>query len=333
MPLSGGPPGRQQHDLALLHMKLVITGATGFLGRHFVGRLARETDCRIFAVARSLSSIQEIENEGIHWIKGDLCSLPFCRELVSEKDAILHLAHSSHPLTSESDLAGDVVASVLPSTTLLQAILEVGTKPHIVFASSGGAVYGEALSTKPFSEEDPCLPMSGYGIQKLMIEHYLRMLASRNHLTACVLRITNAYGNLLPIHRRQGLIGVAMARMLRREPVPVFGSLTNVRDYVHLDDIFECLKSALFRRKEFEVFNVGAGKGASVSEIFALLERVTGLKPNLVHVATVEGSGLVKHCVVDSAKAARELGWRPEIDLEQGITKMYNDYKRLRHIE
>ena len=100
-------------------MKLVITGATGFLGRHFLARLAKETDLEIFCVARGLLSVQEGEHPGIQWLKGDLCSLPFCRELVSGKDVILHLAHSSYPLTSELDLAGDIVSSVLPTFTLL----------------------------------------------------------------------------------------------------------------------------------------------------------------------------------------------------------------------
>ena len=312
-------------------MKLVITGATGFLGRHFLARLVKATDLQIFCVARSLSSIQEEDHPGVQWLKGDLCSLPFCRELVTEKDVILHLAHSSHPLTSELDLAGDIVSNVLPSTTLLQAVLEVGSGPHIVFASSGGATYGEGVSGRPFTEEDQCVPVSGYGIQKLMIEHYIRILARRGFLTASVLRITNAYGTLLPVNRRQGLIGVAMERMLKGRPIPVFGSLGNVRDYIHLDDILECVHITLFRRNEFEIFNVGAGKGTSVSEVFALLERVTGLKALVEPVTTFGGPGLVKCCMVSLEKAERELNWRPKIDLEAGIAKMYNDYKGQRH--
>ncbi|HMK35771.1 MAG TPA: NAD-dependent epimerase/dehydratase family protein [Desulfomonilaceae bacterium] len=308
-------------------MKLAITGATGFLGRHFLAHLARDLDVQIFCVTRNLSSIQEMAYGDIHWLKGDLCSIPFCREVVAGMDVILHLAHSSHPLTSELDLAGDIVSSVLPSTTLLQAVVEAANRPHIVFASSGGAIYGESLPGRPFTEDAPCLPMSGYGIQKLMIEHYVRMLASRGYLTASVLRITNAYGTLLPINRRQGLIGVAMARMLRNLPIPVYGSMSNVRDYIHLDDIFTCLKIALFRRNEFEIFNVGAGKGTSVSEVFALLEQVTGLHPIIEHDPRAGSGGLVKCCVVSPEKAAKELNWRPGIDLRRGIAKMFQEFR------
>ena len=133
--------------------------------------------------------------------------MPFCRELVTGKDVILHLAHSSHPLTSELDLAGDIVSNVLPSTTLLQAVLEVGNKPHIVFARAAGATAtGEGVSGRPFTEEDQCVPVSGYGIQKLDDRALHQNLGTPRIPDRERLRITNAYGTLLPVNRRQGLI-------------------------------------------------------------------------------------------------------------------------------
>jgi UDP-glucose 4-epimerase len=307
-------------------MKLVITGASGFLGRYIVARLLDEPGMEIWCSSRSRATVQELQHLNVHWLMGDLSSPSFCRELVSGKDAILHLAHSGHPLNSEQSWPADILANAYTASVLLQAIRDVGNRPHVVFSSSGGAVYGDSLGWRPLREDDPCYPGCVYGVQKLMTEHHLRLLSSRGQLTACILRIANAYGRLLPTYRRQGLIGVAMARVIQGEPVPIFGSMANVRDYIHIDDVYKVIQKALYRRNEFEVFNVGTGKGVTVSKVVALIEHVTRLKAILHRETSVDDSGLAKFCILCPDKAAAELDWRARIELEQGVKMMYESW-------
>jgi UDP-glucose 4-epimerase len=309
-------------------MNVVITGATGFLGRSVLKALCREPGLNIRAVARRSGVIPDFYSDRIQWLTGDLASLAFCREVVVDTDVIIHFAQSNFPLSSQSDLAVDIMSSVLPSINLLQGIVEVGSRPHLMFASSGGAIYGASDSDGHFIEDDPCLPQSAYGIQKLMIEHHIRLLSSRDQLTSSILRITNAYGVLLPIHRKQGLIGVAMARLLAHKPITIFGSPANVRDYVHLDDVFDAIRRCLSRRESHEVFNIGSGKGMSVAEVLAILERVTGLAPIIESGHEANCSGLVSRCVVNPEKAERVLNWRATIDLEEGIRMMYEEWRQ-----
>ena len=307
-------------------MKVVITGAAGFLGSYFARAFRDEPDVSLWAVDRAGGVRKDLYGDDVRWLPGDLCSMSFCREVVSDADVILHLAQSNFPLDSAKDFAGDIMSSMLPSANLLQAMVEVGNKPHLIFASSGGAIYGDSNSEKLFSEDELCMPRSAYGIQKLMMEHYIRLLAERNLITGCILRITNAYGTILPEHRRQGLIGVAMARLMARKPITIFGSLANVRDYVHLQDVFEAIRRCLRRREQYEVFNIGTGIGTSVAEVLATLEQVTGITPVIDSGASEDASGLVGRCVVNPEKAFEVLSWRATIDLEQGIRRMYEEW-------
>ena len=132
-----------------------------------------------------------------------------------------------------------------PTLTLIEALRATGNRAHVVFASSGGAVYGDAANRRPFREDDACRPQTSYGIQKLTAEHYLRMASEHGWLTATTLRVANPYGVLLPPERRQGFIGTAVAQIRAGDPVRVFGNPANVRDYVHIADVCRAFELAL----------------------------------------------------------------------------------------
>ena len=248
-------------------MKICVLGATGFMGSCLTKYFSCVEGIDLCAVSRTFRSSPLSHVGRMQWIRGDLISLDLCREIVSHNDVIIHLAHSSHPLVSDKDLPGDLMTNLLPSMNLLQAIRESHKTPHLIFASSAGAVYGDSCFGKTWNETDPCCPMSNYGIQKLMVEHYLRLWSERGYITSTVLRIANAYGILLPPERRQGLIGIAMKRILGGMPVRIFGKLDNIRDYIHINDVLEAVMLCIERREPFEVFNIGSGQGYSVSEV------------------------------------------------------------------
>jgi UDP-glucose 4-epimerase len=171
---------------------------------------------------------------------------------------------------------------------------------------------------------DECRPLSPYGIQKLAMEHYLRTASEQGWLRTTVLRISNAYGELLAAERRQGLIGVAMARVLAGQAVRVFGSLETVRDFVHVEDVARAFGVAAQSGSDgFRVFNIGAGQGHSVAEVLELIGRVTGREVR-TEVSDFGKAviGLVPKVVLANEKAREELGWVPEIGLEEGIRGM-----------
>jgi UDP-glucose 4-epimerase len=255
-----------------------------------------------------------------HWVQGDLGSAADCRQFVRSAKVIVHLAHSTTPLTSDRNLPADIQLNLVPTLNLLQAIRDAGTVPFVVFASSGGAVYGAVQPGKPVSESSVCRPASSYGIVKLAVEQYLRVAAEQGWLRAVALRIGNPYGVLLPTERTQGFIGVALNRIVHGQPVRVFGNPNNVRDYIHLQDVASCVLRVLSLPSKFAVYNVGGGQGRSVLDILRLLGEMTGLP---VQSETEQPSdaawALPSWIVLDIRKARLELDWSPKVDFDEGL--------------
>jgi UDP-glucose 4-epimerase len=302
-------------------MRVAVTGGSGFLGSFLTAYLAeRGHDVR--ALARTLPPRETVGRPGVTWLQGDLASPRDAAALVADADAIVHLAWTNTPLTSNAHLPSDASANLLPTLTLLEAVRAQEAPPHIVFASSGGAVYGPARERRPLREHDPCQPESSYGIQKLMGEHFLRMAAEHRWLTATALRIGNPYGVLLPPERLQGFIGTAVAQLLAGDAIRVFGSRSNVRDYVHIIDMCRAVELSLTARQPFDILNIGSGTAHSVDDVLGLFEALAGRPLDVRTEASVAADDLPKWVVLDVSKAREQLGWVPEISLGEGLARL-----------
>lgn len=259
---------------------------------------------------------------GISWLQGDLGSPTDAAALVQGTDATIHLAWANTPLTSNAHLPSDVSANLLPTLSLLEALRAEASRPHIVFASSGGAVYGLAAVERPFRENHDCRPSSSYGIQKLTVEQYLRMASEHAWLTATALRIGNPYGVPLPPERLQGFIGTAVAQLHAGSAIRVFGSPSNVRDYVHVDDVCRAFELSLTPHQPFDTINVGSGSGSSVEDILRLIEELHGTPVALHAERSAAADELPSWVVLDIERARLELGWSPQISLRDGIGRL-----------
>ena len=302
-------------------MRIVISGATGMLGRALLAKLSRYPQCEITALARQ-TNILEISSGNIRWLRGDLQSPKVCRELTLGADVIFHLAHSSVPLTESPDWVASTALSVQASLNLFKAAAEGGSCPKIIFASSGGAVYGGTDLDKLSKETDACNPSSIYGVEKLTIEHHLRLMSERGVIRGLVFRIANAYGELLPASRKQGLIGTAINQALRGESVRIIGSTDNVRDYIHADDICAAFLKGIDYETKYAVFNIGTGVGYSVDDVLKKIESLLGKPLSITQEALLTASVLPAFAVLNVSKARDMLGWSAKIDLHDGIKIM-----------
>jgi UDP-glucose 4-epimerase len=303
---------------------IAITGASGFLGSALLPHLHQAGGGYSFrALTRTLHAEQASPPSGVSWMQGDLVSPRACAELVEDADVVIHLAHVNTPLTSDAHLPSDAAANLVPMLNLLQAIRSAKRRPHVVLASSGGALYRGADERQPLSESAPTLPVTSYGVQKLAQEHYLRIGAEQGWLTATVLRIGNPYGILLPPERRQGFIGVALNSLREGRPIRIFGNEENVRDYIHLDDMCRMFELVLEPKDGFDVVNVGSGKGHSVREIVDLIERIADQPVPVERVPSDDAAERLPGWVVlKIEKAGRVFGWRPTIAFEDGVRRL-----------
>ncbi len=293
-----------------------IAGSSGFIGSYLSRYLASKDIGSLRLLARN--SAHRPSHAGAEVLHGDLLSRADCERFADGLQSIYYLAHNNSPVNSDSDLPGDALANLVPLLNLIQTIQQLGTKPHIVYFSSGGAVYAPKNDRTPFQEGDRCGPLSSYGIQKLAAEEYLRLASHKGFLTATVLRVGNAYGGLLSQFRLQGLIGVAINCVLLGQPVRLFGNPNNVRDYIHLQDICEIAARAIVPRQPFTVVNVGSGVGYTVLDVLGLIEERLG-RPVITQGDQNLGDWLTDWVVLDNTKAREEFGWSPTVDLRAGI--------------
>ena len=305
----GGPRGS---------VNVGVTGASGFLGSLLVEHIASRGH-EVRALTRALPASPATARGGVGWVQGDLGSPADAGAFAEGLDTIIHLAWTGTPLTSNGDLPGDPRVNMLPTLALLDAVRASGRRPHVVFASSGGALYGPPRSRRAFRESDECDPRSGYGIEKLAIERYLRMAATYGWLTATALRMGNPYGVLLPPQRMQGFIGTAVSQLRAGDPVRVFGNLANVRDFVHVSDVCRAFELALTPREPFDVLNIGSGAGHSVQEVLALIEQLEGRPVAVQAESPAAAEALPSWVVLDVERARVRLGWSPATPLRDGL--------------
>jgi len=307
-------------------MNVGITGATGFIGSYLLEHFSEKAGISIRALARTLSVHSHGHDGRVKWIAGDLNSPALCADFVEGLDSIIHLAHTNTPLTSNRDLPGDARANLIPSLNLIEAIKNAGGGTHLIYASSGGAIYGctGKADRHPLRETDPCSPVTSYGIQKLAFESYLRMAASEGWITATALRIGNPYGVLLPPERLQGFIGIAMHRVMQEKPVRIIGNPANIRDYIHLSDLAGFFERVLRAKSSFQIYNVGSGEGRSVNQLLEAMTEIVGRPLDCEVLDYAESDKhLVPWIVLSIEKAAQELGWKPEVTLADGLRQMY----------
>lgn len=300
--------------------RCLVLGGAGFMGSRLVELLVRDAlPVRVFdlpgAAARRLAAVRS----KVELVEGDFQKAREVAAAVEGCETVFHLIGTTVPSTANRDPAYDAETNLLATLRLLEACVRAQVK-QVIFSSSGGTVYGEARRL-PIPETHPTEPRSAYGISKLAIEKYLALFHRLHGLDYAVLRIANAYGPRLPVAGEQGVVGAFLKRLKHGEPIVIWGDGSVVRDYVYVEDVARAFRAALGQRSPHRVFNVGTGRGTSLRELVALLERVTG------RTAAVQGrdssAADVPANVLDAALARQHLGWTPEVSLEDGLTRTW----------
>lgn len=299
-------------------MRCVILGGAGFLGRH-VGRAMAAEGYEVWSVDAAAAA----PPGSAPWLAGevqaDCFDLPFWWERCGgDAEVIVHLASSTVPATANEDPARDAQTNLVGSLRLLQALRARAARPRVLFASSGGAVYGRPQSV-PLAEDHPTVPMGAYGVTKLAIEQHLRIEEAQHGLPYRVLRLSNPYGEWQRPHGVQGVIAVFAHRALRGDSVDVWGDGSVVRDFVYAADVGRAFAAAARHGGESRVFNVGGGQGHSVNQIIETLERLLAHGVERRVFAARPFDPPVN--VLDIQRAQAELGWRPTVAFEEGVAR------------
>lgn len=237
---------------------------------------------------------------------------------------VIDLVYGSVPKTSFEDPFADIQNN-LPATV---AVMEELARSHVerfIYVSSGGTVYGEA-SSLPISEEQPTRPISPYGVSKLASERYADLYRVCRDVPSIIVRPGNAYGERQAGNVGQGFIATAMWRCIRQQPVTIFGERGTTRDYIHVDDIANALLALLDKGTVGDTYNIGTGIGTDNQQIIDLVASVaehSGIARPLVEINPSRPFD-VKANVLDARKLELVTGWKPRIDLPEGIRRCWD---------
>jgi UDP-glucose 4-epimerase len=293
---------------------VLVTGGAGFIGSHLVDAyLAR--GWRVSVIDDLSTGVRENLNPAAEFHEADLAD-PSSMEVVERirPDAISHHAAQIDVRKSVSDPAFDAMSNIVASIRLLQKAHELGVE-RVLFASSGGALYGEPV-VAPQPESHPAMPLSPYGCAKLSVEHYLHYFREVHGLQSVALRYANVYGPRQNAHGEAGVVAIFANRLLAGEPVTINGSGEQRRDFVFVGDVVRANMAATEGALS-GAYNVGTGVETSVNEIYVLMTSILGIDRAPNRAPAKAGEQL--RSVIDATKLRDATGMADFVTLREGM--------------
>lgn len=312
-------------------MRVLVTGAAGFIGSHLVDRLLAEGE-EVLGIddlsSGSLANLAAARNSStgkFTFSRIDIRSdavIDFIKR--NKPEVIFHLAAQVDVRKSVADPIHDAMVNIIGTLNVLHAASEAGTR-KVVFTSSGGCVYGEPGQDRlPVTEDQFFLPVSmpesPYGVSKRVMFDYLRYFKAVKGVDFTALALANVYGPRQEPASEVGLEGQVVAifsrRMLAKQPCTIYGSGTQTRDFVYVDDVVSAFVAARDKGSG-EIVNIGSGAELSVNELYAALAEITGAELEPTYAEARPGE--LERIVLDWSKARDLFDWLPQTSLGDGL--------------
>ncbi|MBI5663905.1 MAG: dTDP-glucose 4,6-dehydratase [Nitrospirae bacterium] len=312
-------------------MKLLVTGGAGFIASNYIRYvLSAHPDYHIINLdkltyAGNLENLKDIEaSDRYTFIKGDICDGELLRE--TEFDAIINFAAESHVDRSILDAQPFLQTNVMGTCNLLEVARQRGC---VFLHVSTDEVYGSTREGA-FHEASPLLPNSPYSASKASSDLLVRSYVETHKLKAMITRCSNNYG---PYQFPEKLIPLVILNAINRKPIPVYGDGMNVRDWIYVMDHCKAVDAVFHKGASGDIYNIGSRNERPNIEIVKLILRKVAEKLGLDEDALMklitfvgDRKGHDRRYAIDPSKTERELGWRPEMDFGEGITKTIEWY-------
>lgn len=292
-----------------MNSRVLLVGGNGFIGRHLAAELCRSSEVSVF------DRPSPDPPRSVRFYPGDITSSYDLEEVIAGHDTVVYLVHQTgtSPYLDPDMLA--VVRNIELFLLTLESCKNRGVRKIVLF-SSGGAVYG-VPECMPIPECHPLAPISAYGICKAAMERYQEMFCRREGMQSLIVRPSNPYGVGQDYRRRQGVVAIFLHRILSGQSIEIWGDGSATKDYIHVKDLAEAV-AALIACGADGIFNIGSGRGTSLSELVSIIESVAGCgKADLRFVEARDTD--VTRFVLDVSKLSATTGWRARTPLEVGI--------------
>lgn len=297
-------------------MKILVTGGAGFIASQIADGYINEGH-EVIILDNLITGFEKNLNPKAKFVKADIRDKELSDLFKNEKfDLINHHAAQMDVRRSVADPSFDADCNIIGTINLLQNCIATGVK-KIIFASTGGAVYGEQ-SYFPADENHPTNPLSPYGISKLAVEKYIYFYHAQYGLQYNILRYANVYGPRQNPFGEAGVVAIFASRLLKKDQPTINGTGKQTRDYVFVGDVVKANILSLSNNNN-SIYNIGTGIETDVNELYSKISGISGANFSEKHGPAAPGEQM--RSVISSDKIFKELNWRPSIKVEEGLQK------------
>lgn len=306
-------------------MKILVTGGAGFIASHIVDAYI-DLGHDIVVIDDLSSGKKEFVNKKAKFYQADIRNRNDIKRIIEKEkpEVINHHAAQISVRVSVEDPILDAQVNILGLLNLLKAGRKMGVK-KIIFASSGGVVYGEAKVMPTREDYHPLLPFSPYGVTKLASEKYLHFYWKAYKIPYLALRYSNVYGPRQNPHGEAGVVAIFSLKLLKGEAPIINGSGKQTRDYIYVGDVVAANEIAL-ASSAVGSFNIGTARQTNVLQIYEALKKACQKDIPAKH--GPEKKGEQKRSCLDISLAKKLLGWQPKVDLETGLRKTIDYFRK-----
>lgn len=306
--------------------KILLIGGAGFIGSNIISHLLEGDKAKVFVMEPESASLYRLGCSPVTVIRGELSNLDDVKTIILENkvDTVVHLVSTLIPGSTFDEYQREYIDVLYPTVRLMEFCSEQDIK--FVFFSSGGTVYGDRKGeVVPFKEDDPMAPISFYGWSKQMMENSILFMHRTQKLKYVIFRPSNPFGKGQNLYGKQGLIAVALGKILAGEAIQVWGDGSAVRDYIYIDDLGRAVADILTDESIVnETLNIGSGIGYSINEIIEMLRSVVEEDVKVEHVASRQMD--VSSVVLNTEKLRGRISFHPR-DIQEAIARFYKDVK------
>lgn len=302
---------------------IFVTGGAGFIGSNVVDLLIEDGYNVVIIDDLSSGKRKNLKKEA-KFYKLDICNPNLKKIFKKERpEFVIHQAAQVDVRKSIANPEFDADVNILGSINLLECCKNFNIK-KVVYASSGGAVYGEPQYL-PADESHPINPISPYGASKHAVEHYLELYRKNFGIDYVSLRYSNVFGPRQDPFGEGGVIAIFIGKFLKNITPVIFGDGNQTRDFVYVGDVANANLISLNKKIDMRIFNIGTGIETSVNEISDKLKNILNSKIDPIHGDAIKGE--VRRIYLDVSLAKKELGWSPKTNLDNGLRKTIDWFK------